>query len=65
MALIRRRALGLLQEKLILTDTHKMALFLCPRYKSMNTMTETDRTNLHNVIRDKHHTPDAFGNGGR
>lgn len=49
---IRRRALRLLHEKLILTETHKIALFLCPRYKSLKMMTETDRASLHNVIRD-------------
>ncbi|RXN15697.1 macrophage mannose receptor 1-like protein [Labeo rohita] len=50
MALLRTRTLALLHEKLILTDTHKIALFLCPRYKSLKMMTETERKNLHRII---------------
>ena len=50
MALLRTRALSLLHQKLILTDTHKIALFLCPRYKSLKMMTETERKNLHRIV---------------
>ncbi|ROL55380.1 hypothetical protein DPX16_4848 [Anabarilius grahami] len=50
MALLRTHALALLHQKLILTDTHKIALFLCPRYKSLKMMTETERKNLHRII---------------
>ncbi|KAL1276173.1 hypothetical protein QQF64_035796 [Cirrhinus molitorella] len=42
--------MALLHQKLILTDAHKIALFLCPHYKSLKMMTETERKNLHRII---------------
>ncbi|KAK7172375.1 hypothetical protein R3I93_004638 [Phoxinus phoxinus] len=50
MALLRTRALALLHQKIILTDTHKTAIFLCPRYKSLEMMTETEKKTLHRIV---------------
>lgn len=55
MVVLCRRALSLLHGKLILTDTHKIALFLCPRYKSLKMMNETEKANLHGTIGDLIH----------
>lgn len=53
--LLRRRASALLHDKLIITDTHKIALFLCPRFKSLRMMTQNERTNVHSIIGDLIH----------
>ncbi|KAK7906804.1 hypothetical protein WMY93_015416 [Mugilogobius chulae] len=44
---IRQRALKLLQEKLIITTTHKIALFLTPRFKSLKMLLPDERLAVH------------------
>ncbi|KAK7882730.1 hypothetical protein WMY93_028904 [Mugilogobius chulae] len=44
---IRDRALKLLQEKLSITTTHKIALFLTPRFKSLKMLHPDERQAVH------------------
>ncbi|KAL7380102.1 hypothetical protein ABVT39_011668 [Epinephelus coioides] len=48
---LRACASCLLDEKMLLTPTHKMATFLCPRFKSLKMLTPEDRQEVMRQVR--------------
>lgn len=49
---LRGRASTLLVEKLLLTPTHKVATFLCPRFKSLKMLVPEDRQEVMRQVRE-------------
>ncbi|XP_044069250.1 zinc finger protein 618-like [Siniperca chuatsi] len=49
--LLRARASSLLEETLVLTPTHKVATFLCPRFKSLKMLSPEDRQEVMRQVR--------------
>lgn len=49
--LLHAHASSLLDEKMLLTSTHKVGTFLCPRFKSLKMLTPDDRQVVKRQVR--------------
>ncbi len=50
--LLCAHASSLLDEKMLLTSTHKVGTFLCPRFKSLKMLTPDDRQEVKRQVRE-------------